>query len=609
MVRVFRVYEEGKRDQAVKVTESIDITEIGDIKQRIQTSFNLPLNTFSLVQEQQDGSFGNDIPTNTLLTVYPDQQDIYLKIKKVDQQPQPAQQGLSRGYSFTKKHFSTNGQIKPEETGKYYWIDPITQPSGMSLCSKIDQGHISLQELGHDLYQNPSSFFKGIGDILKLRYPLFANVSINNDQEFSTIFTTQQRFSKKIVLIIDEFDQVYHYCSSSTIDGILSKFRVIREDGRQVLQSAIVAGPFNILSLSSSPRAGSPFNVREAVPSSNFSLQAVESLFQMYQQNSLTIVEHEVIEDIYTRTEGHPGLVCLFGELIDNNLPVGKTLTYEQWSRSTSSLVIRMEEYRTTHRVIDVVKDTKYEHHQLLVELVMMMLYSSSITSISPDPISKTIKVSVLNYLVSEGLAKINQDQYSIKNPAIKQLLLANIDYLSSCTKPSIPFPLLEYGISIPDLVRGVVSVLTPSSLVAAMQTSSKVYHGHTLPCEAVYHTELYSIIQRWKPNSVTLSTNANVPIAGSHTERCDLVMERNSQGASWLCCLELVAHASDGAIKEHIERVSKYYQPVINSDEAWVVNFTIDQNVNITSPFTNVKVIHVIHNNNFTSFTFRGNI
>ncbi|EGG15992.1 hypothetical protein DFA_09664 [Cavenderia fasciculata] len=448
-----------------------------------------------------------------------------------------------------------------------------------------------------------------IGSILKLRYPLFANTPINNDQDFGTIFTTQQRFGKKIVLIFDEFDQVYHNCSGSTIDGILGKFRAIRENGRQVLQSAIVAGPYNILSLSSSPRAGSPFNVREAVPSPNFSLQAVEHLFYMYQQNSLTTVEHGVVEDIYTRTEGHPGLVCLFGQLIDNNLPVGNTLTYEQWSRTTSSLVIRMEEYRTTHRVIVVVKDTTYEHHQLLVELVMMMLYSSSITSIAPDPISKTIKVSVLNYLVSEGLAKVNENHYSIKNPAIQQLLLANIDYLSSCTTPPTPFPLLAHGISIPDLVRGVVSVLTPSALVAAMHTSSTVYHGHTLPCEAVYHTELYSIIQRWKPNSVTLSTNANVPIAGSHTKRCDLVMEHNPQGASWLCCLELVAHASDGAIKEHIERVSKYYQPVINSDEAWVINFTIDQNVNVASSFSNVKVIHVIHNNDFTSFTLKGNI
>jgi hypothetical protein len=63
-------------------------------------------------------------------------------------------------------------------------------------------------------------------------------------------------------------------------------------------------------------RRGSPFNIQRSLHVPNFTREEVTDLYQQYQEQSGQPVFPEVIEAVYTATNGHPGLVSWFGELL-----------------------------------------------------------------------------------------------------------------------------------------------------------------------------------------------------------------------------------------------------------------------------------------------------
>jgi len=61
---------------------------------------------------------------------------------------------------------------------------------------------------------------------------------------------------------------------------------------------------------------GSPFNIQRCLHVPNFTLDEVTDLFDQYQQESGQVVEKEVSQIVYESTNGQPGLVGWFGELL-----------------------------------------------------------------------------------------------------------------------------------------------------------------------------------------------------------------------------------------------------------------------------------------------------
>eukprot|EP01133_Synstelium_polycarpum_P006797 gene6797-7902_t len=356
---------------------------------------------------------------------------------------------LQRRISVIKKEFSTS--VKSIEVGTFLMLHgPRSSGKTSMLISIMDH-----------YCESYFSFYISLQGLCKNHFTSMdlSSVVLSNCLVANILFS--------ILIFIDEFDKVHYYCNNDTKDRILEKFRYIKENGQDIIQSIVVAGPFNILSLSSTSSSGSPFNVRESLCAPNFTLEEVTSLFAMFQANSNVTLDPLIVDDVFERTNGHPGV----------------------WNSSAPKAIIEMEQYPTTHRIIQVIQDRTYEHYTLLLDLVKMLLYSPSISVNSNNPTARDSKKSTLRVLVSEGLASIDEeDNYSIRSPAIHQLLLSSI-----------------------------------------------IYRGAYLPCEAVYHTQLYTIIERWRSgyHYVKLSTNVRVPLPtvdpSQRDKRYDLVLGKET--------------------------------------------------------------------------------
>ncbi|POG59774.1 hypothetical protein GLOIN_2v1818019 [Rhizophagus irregularis DAOM 181602=DAOM 197198] len=107
----------------------------------------------------------------------------------------------------------------------------------------------------------------------------------------------------------------------------------------------------------------SPFNVKDLVRNPNFSLDKVRTLFAEYEDENKMKIEDEIIEDIYTQTNGHAGLVCLCGRAIEDNLiskiKGDRILSHGVWVRfKLISLMDEIAQYQTFKRIINSLLDS-----------------------------------------------------------------------------------------------------------------------------------------------------------------------------------------------------------------------------------------------------------
>lgn len=77
-----------------------------------------------------------------------------------------------------------------------------------------------------------------------------------------------------------------------------------------VIHAIVIVGTFSIMHLDSNVSSSrqsldSPFNVKDLVRNPNFSLDKVRTLFAEYEDENKMKIEDEIIEDIYTQTNGY----------------------------------------------------------------------------------------------------------------------------------------------------------------------------------------------------------------------------------------------------------------------------------------------------------------
>ncbi len=146
------------------------------------------------------------------------------------------------------------------------------------------------------------------------------NVTVNKLDEFYHIFK-KGVLKKPLILIMDEFDAL----TEETISGIAGIFRNIynrrRDDADKttgekayLLHGVALIGVRAVLGIENV--TGSPFNVQRSLHIPNLTFAEVESMFNWYERESGQPVAPEVIERLYYETQGQPGLVSWFGELL-----------------------------------------------------------------------------------------------------------------------------------------------------------------------------------------------------------------------------------------------------------------------------------------------------
>jgi len=158
----------------------------------------------------------------------------------------------------------------------------------------------------------------------------------NSLEDFQEIFK-KENFKKPIILILDEFDDL----TKNAIDDIVSVFRNIfnlrkKDSGNAFyseyqLHGVALIGVRSVIGIEN-PK-GTPFNVQRSLHIPNLTFEEVKLMFDDYQQDWQQKIDAEVIEKLYYETNGQPGLVSWFGELMceKHNETPNEAITMKQW--------------------------------------------------------------------------------------------------------------------------------------------------------------------------------------------------------------------------------------------------------------------------------------
>ncbi len=185
--------------------------------------------------------------------------------------------------------------------------------------------------------------------------------NVNNWDNWLNIFNKRSGMLKKpVIMIIDEFDKL----PSELIDQVVAMFRdmyLSRED--YWLHGLALVGVRAVLGIDS--KKGSPFNVQRSIHIPNLTFEEVELMFKDYQTESGQNIDPRVVQQLYEATNGQPGLIGWFGELLTekyNDDPIN-TIDIKQWNKAYARS-IHIEHNNTLLNMIIKAK-TQYKQHVL----------------------------------------------------------------------------------------------------------------------------------------------------------------------------------------------------------------------------------------------------
>jgi hypothetical protein len=138
--------------------------------------------------------------------------------------------------------------------------------------------------------------------------------------EFSTVFK-KDILDKPLILILDEFDALAPEAISS-IAGVFRNIHIQRQDQLDrpsaerdyLLHGVALIGVRAVLGIES--QTGSPFNIQRSLHIPNLTFEQVQEMYHWYERESGQAVEQAVIDRVFYETQGQPGLVSWFGELL-----------------------------------------------------------------------------------------------------------------------------------------------------------------------------------------------------------------------------------------------------------------------------------------------------
>ncbi|QTA90865.1 AAA-like domain-containing protein [Desulfonema magnum] len=215
---------------------------------------------------------------------------------------------------------------EPDEGGHYITVWASRQCGKTWIMNKVfhrlrkdERFHVIKLELESLKNEN------NVNDIVNAIADELADELDNDAVHADSLKTFENVFRKNIlgkplILILDEFDAL----PEDAISGIASVFRNIyihRQNDpkpawekKYLLHGVALIGVRSVLGIENVK--GSPFNIQRSLHIPNLKPEETESMFRWYEQESGRKVEQEVIDRIFYETQGQPGLVSWFGELL-----------------------------------------------------------------------------------------------------------------------------------------------------------------------------------------------------------------------------------------------------------------------------------------------------
>ena len=164
--------------------------------------------------------------------------------------------------------------------------------------------------------------------------------------------------TKKMILFIDEFDKLHN----EVIDKVVSMFRhMYLSRNEYLLHGLSLVGVRAVMGIDS--KKGSPFNVQRSVHIPNLTVDEVKQMFDDYQSESLQNIDPKVVQQIFETTNGQPGLIGWFGELLTKkyNETPQKSINMKLWKK-VYKRSIHIEHNNTLQNLIIKAKN-EYKNH------------------------------------------------------------------------------------------------------------------------------------------------------------------------------------------------------------------------------------------------------
>jgi hypothetical protein len=219
----------------------------------------------------------------------------------------------------------------PRQTGKTWAIRQSIDRIKTNFTDSFIVAGLSMQAFTpSETESHSSTFFRRWQSVILEELNIDVG-PISNWDEWLELFKKRTGILKKpFILIIDEFDKL----PSEIIDQVVSMFRdMYLTRNKYLLHGLALVGVRAVLGVDS--KKGSPFNVQRSVHIPNLTLSEIQKMFDDYQLESGQSVDNDVVQQLYDTTNGQPGLIGWFGELLTEkyNEDTSKTIDMKQWKR------------------------------------------------------------------------------------------------------------------------------------------------------------------------------------------------------------------------------------------------------------------------------------
>lgn len=382
----------------------------------------------------------------------------------------------------------------PRQTGKTWIMQEVLVQ--LSQESMYDVVKLNLQSLiGEDIQSVIRLITQKLADELQKALPI-PQIPMDLEKVFD-----RDTLTKPLILILDEFDTL----SEDAIRVLVSVFRNIYIERRQRLAQAgrrpetrlhglALIGVRAVLGIDNP--TGSPFNVQRGLHIPNLTHAEVDGMFKWYAEESGQVVEQAVIDRLFYETQGQPGLIGWFGELLtetynrDATQPITNTLFDEVYAAALYLL--------PNNNILNIVSKAKQSpYRQTVLELFRT---GAEVPFAYDDP--------HINYLYMNGVidaVQVTSTEYQVKfaNPFVQKRLF---NYLAREIFPNPgvlhdPFAdlsaaITENALFVKPLMRLYEQYFQTNRSwllkdVPRRKTDERVY-------EAVYHFNLYTYLYQF---------------------------------------------------------------------------------------------------------------
>ncbi|KAF8812558.1 hypothetical protein BYT27DRAFT_7087461, partial [Phlegmacium glaucopus] len=537
------------------------------------------------------------------------------------------------------RKWAVNGAIREIDIPGSYYLDPRTQDATQRCLTAIFDSQLVLlpgarasgkttrllclrEELRAKGYKvlyisfeginmrSAGSFWVSLGAAAKNaastgHFKFRPNLSISSQEGFLEYFLALDG-RHNVVLLVDEFSELYR-ADPVIQQECLRAFREIRNNNEiYAIRSIISAGTFSILYLNPTDSIISPFNVADHIPNPHFTLEEVKRLFLEFAHDNYITIDDGVVEDVWAKSNGHPGMVCLCGRIIFNNLQSllddnSKTVMNHTWQQFPADwLYNELFAYNTFRAMLDSLSSSN-------ASPAVALLRSYFLGFLGDVEINNGEQEKFVDFLTSEGvlLKPSASNKYRMASPLIDGLIRTRLIPLLFPLAPRSAPLCHDDGKSLHILNTLIKSLefFDKDLICLARFRSYKTPMGKPVPRESIYDTELMRILSNWLQQYGWMVTGQwHLQTDLNKHKFSDIVIKKND----WTVVLELLATGTPSSIKSHIQKTAEYKE-LLSANEAWVIHFTCEDNYEPTwqsdaELLSGINVIHFAHST--TDFT-----